>query len=195
MTRRHDLALSVEGRILMVRGHRVMLDKHLAALYGVSPGALNRAVKRNMERFPDDFMFHLIGKETKALRCQTGILKPGRGQHRKYLPYAFTEQGVAMLSGVLRSKRAVLVNVAIMRAFVRLRRILATHEELSRKLMEMEKRYDAQFKTVFDAIRELMQPAEPPERRIGFRGGRTLAEGRSRQSQFRQGVASPGERA
>src|SRR5438045_1257022 len=120
----HEITLAepVDLLILFIRGERVMMDSDLARVYAVPPGALNRAVKRNRERFPEDFMFQLTAEEAASLRCQTGILKPGRGQHRKYLPYAFTEQGVAMLSSVLRSRRAVLVNVEIMRAFVAARR-------------------------------------------------------------------------
>ena len=130
---------------------------------------LNQAVKRNIERFPEDFMFRLTAGEAAFLRSHTVTLKPGRGRHRKYLPYAFSEQGVAMLSSVLRSRRAVGVNIEIMRTFVRLRRMLAFHAELARKLAELEKKYDAQFKVVFDAIRELMTPPDSREKRpIGF---------------------------
>jgi phage regulator Rha-like protein len=155
--------------ILLIRGQKVMLDTDLAELYGVETKTLNRAVKRNLGRFPGDFMFQLTWEEAERLRYQIGTLKTGRGRHRKYRPYAFTEQGVAMLSSVLHSERAVRVNIEIMRAFVRLRRILATNADLARKLEELEKKYDAQFKVVFDAIRELMTPAEPPrKRRIGF---------------------------
>ena len=154
-------------KILFVRGKKVMLDHDLARLYGVTTGNLNKAVKRNIDRFPMDFMFRLNTKEYESLRFQFGILE--RGAHSKYLPYAFTEQGVAMLSSVLKSKRAVQVNIAIMRTFVRLREILSTHKKLARKLQELEQRYDGQFKVVFDAIRQLMAP--PPEKRkplIGF---------------------------
>jgi hypothetical protein len=162
----------IERTILVIRGHRVMLDADLALLYEVEIKALNRAVKRNIDRFPADFMFQLIAEEAKLLRFQSGTLdkdgKPGRGEHRKYLPYAFTEQGVAMLSSVLRSPRAVQVNIEIMRAFVRLRQMLQTNADLARKLAVLEKKYDAQFRTVFDAIRGLMTPPERPRRRIGF---------------------------
>lgn len=155
--------------ILFIRGHKVILDEDLATLYGVETRALNQAVKRNPARFPDDFMFQLTAEEVASLRSQHVILKPGRGQHRKYLPYAFTEQGVAMLSSVLRSDRAIHVNVEIMRAFVRLRQLLASNQELARKLAALERKYDAQFKVVFDAIRELMAPPNPPKKRpIGF---------------------------
>ncbi len=143
-----------------------MLDSNLAALYGVTPKALNQAVKRNMERFPADFMFQLDRDEAGPLRSQIVTLKPSghsrQGRHRKYLPYAFTEQGVAMLSSVLRSKRAVQVNVEIMRAFVRLRSLIAHNSELVRRLDALESKYDRHFKVVFDAIRELMAPAETP---------------------------------
>jgi phage regulator Rha-like protein len=146
-----------------------MLDATLAELYGVTTGALNQAIKRNAERFPEDFMFRLTGKEADSLRSQFVILKKtGRGKHRKYLPFAFTEQGVAMLSGVLNSPRAIQVNIAIMRAFVRMRQILVSHEELARKVDVLEKKYDAQFRVVFDAIRALMEPPKQPRRRIGF---------------------------
>jgi hypothetical protein len=159
----------IERAILVLRGHKVMLDSDLAALYGVETKVLNQAVSRNIERFPEDFMFQLTEAETTRLRSQIVTLKRGRGQHRKYLPYAFTEQGVAMLSSVLHSPRAIAVNVEIMRAFVRLRQILASNTELARRLAELEKKYDAQFKVVFDAIRELMRPAAPVRRRpIGF---------------------------
>jgi hypothetical protein len=158
--------------ILLIRGQKVMLDADLARLYGVETKALNRAVKRNIERFPSDFMFQLTREEAGRLRRQTGTLKTGRGEHRKYRPHAFTEQGVAMLSSVLRSERAVRVNVEIMRAFVQLRQLLSSHADLARKLEALEAKYDAQFKVVFDAIRELMEPPEPPgKRRIGFAPG------------------------
>ena len=145
-----------------------MLDADLAELYGVSTGALNQAIKRNVERFPEDFMFQVSREEADSLRSQFVILKSGRGQHRKFLPNAFTEQGVAMLSGVLKSARAVQVNIAIMRAFVHLRKMLVSHEELARKVDALEKQYDEQFKVVFDAIRALMEPPKAPRRRIGF---------------------------
>ena len=174
----------IEHAILLIRGHKVMLDRDLAALYGVETKVLNQAVKRNLDRFPDDFMFQLTWEEAEILRSQlvtTSPVKRGssrsqsvtlkRGQNPKYRPYAFTEQGVAMLSSVLRSPRAVAVNVEIMRAFVRLRQMLASHADLARKLDALERRYDAQFKVVFDAIRQLMAPRPPGKRRqIGFRG-------------------------
>ncbi len=158
----------IEASILLIRGHKVMLDADLAKLYGVTTFNLNKAVKRNIDRFPEDFMFQLTTNEAGALRFQIGMSKPrGRGG-RRYLPYVFTEQGVAMLSGVLHSKRAIQVNVEIMRTFVRLRQLLASNAQLARKLEALEKKYDAQFKVVFDAIRQLMTPPEPKKRNIGF---------------------------
>lgn len=155
----------VERLILVIRGNRVMLDADLAELYGVETKTLNRAFARNRSRFPQDFAFQLTQAEFVDLRCQFGTSRWGG---RRYRPYAFTEQGVAMLSGVLHSRRAIQVNVAIMRTFVRLRRLLASNERLARKLEDLEKKYDRQFKIVFDAIRELMTPPEPKKRRIGF---------------------------
>ncbi len=161
----------IERAILVLRGHKVMLDSDLATLYGVGTKVLNQAVSRNIERFPEDFMFQLTEAEAAFLRSQFATLKPGRGRHRKYLPYAFTEQGVAMLSSVLRSPSAVRVNIEIVRAFVRLRRMLQANADLARKLAVLEKKHDAQFKVVFDAIRELMAPPSPKRRKIGFRVG------------------------
>jgi hypothetical protein len=158
----------IERSILLIRGHKVMLDDDLAELYDVQTKVFNQAVRRNRNRFPSDFMFRLTDREYDSLRSQIVTLNSGRGRHRKYLPYAFTEQGVAMLSSVLRSNRAVKVNIEIMRAFVRLREVLATHKDLAAKLEVMEKKYDAQFKVVFDAIRQLMIPPEPRKRKIGF---------------------------
>jgi len=152
----------------LIRGHKVMLDDDLADLYDVQTKVFNQAVRRNRNRFPSDFMFQLTDREYHSLRSQIVTLNSGRGRHRKYLPYAFTEQGVAMLSSVLRSNRAVQVNIEIMRAFVRLREVLATHKDLAAKLEAIEKKYDAQFKVVFDAIRQLMIPPEPKKRKIGF---------------------------
>ncbi|HEY2513751.1 MAG TPA: ORF6N domain-containing protein [Polyangiaceae bacterium] len=158
----------VERMIVSLRGERVMLDADLAALYGVTTSALIQAVKRNPTRFPSDFMFQLTPEEFASLRSQTVISKSDRGG-RRTAPYAFTEQGVAMLSSVLRSPRAVRVNVEIMRAFVRLREMLSTHADLARKLVALERKYDAQFRVVFDAIRELMAPPAKPRRPIGFK--------------------------
>jgi len=180
MRRRKALQTSVqqevvESKILMLRGHKVILSQHLAILYGVPTKVLIQAVKRNIERFPDDFMFQLTWQEAQLLRSQIVTLKKKqkeaisqRGQHIKYLPYAFTEQGVAMLSSVLNSQRAIQVNIEIMRAFVRLRRVLAEHADLARKLSALEKKYDGQFRIVFEAIRQLMTPPEPKRRPIGF---------------------------
>jgi hypothetical protein len=159
----------IERAIVVLRGHKVMLDSDLAALYGVKTKVLNQAVGRNIERFPEDFMFQLTEEEAIGLRSQIVTLKTRRGQHRKYLPYAFTEQGVAMLSSVLRSPRAVQVNIEIMRAFVRLRRMVASNAEPARRLHALEKKNDVQFKTVFDAIRALMTPPDKPQRSIRFR--------------------------
>jgi len=170
----------VENLIYLIRGHRVMLGHDLAVLYGVETRLLVQAVRRNADRFPDDFMFQLTWDEvgragelllddisTKTSRSQFVILK--RGRNVKYRPHAFTEQGVAMLSSVLRSKRAVQVNIEIMRAFVRLRGILASNADLARRLDELEAKYDAQFRGVFDAIRDLMEPPVGPKPRIGFK--------------------------
>ena len=161
--------------ILLIQGQKVMLDEDLADLYEVETKALNRAVKRNLDRFPEDFMFQLTAKEFADLRFQSGTsslrsqIGTSRWGGRRYPPYAFTEQGVAMLSSVLRSKRAIHVNIEIMRAFVRLREMVAAHKDLARKLDNLEKKYDTHFKVVFDAIRELMTPPEPKKKRsIGF---------------------------
>jgi phage regulator Rha-like protein len=150
-----------------------LLDSDLADLYGVEVRTLNQAVRRNINRFPEDFMLQLTPSEYESLRSQIVILDNpgGRGRHRKYLPYAFTEQGVAMLSSVLKSERAVEVNIQIVRTFVKLREILATHKDLASKLTELEKKYsqhDQKFQLVFDAIRQLMEPPVMPKRRIGF---------------------------
>jgi phage regulator Rha-like protein len=163
----------IEKAILLIRGHKVMLDRDLAELYGVATKALNQAISRNRKRFPEDFMFRLTAEETKVLRSQFVTLETGRGKHRKYLAYAFTEQGVAMLSSVLRSDRAIEVNIAIMRAFVRLRGLLTAHKELARKFEDMERKvseHDEHFRIVFEAIRQLMSPPLEREkkRRIGF---------------------------
>ena len=163
----------IEQSIFLFRGHKVMLDKHLAALYGVAIKRLNEQVRRNMKRFPLDFMFQLTQREVRSLRSQFATLdKNSRGQHRKYLPLVFTEQGVAMLSSVLKSDHAIQVNVAIMRAFVRLREFLSTHKELAHQLNELERKvekHDSEIKAIFDAIRNLMaSPPEKPKQKIGF---------------------------
>ena len=155
-------------QIYVFRGHKVMLDQHLAGLYGVETGALVRAVKRNKSRFPDDFMFQLSDEEWELLRCQIGISNKGRGG-RRYSPYVFTEQGVAMLSSVLNSKKAIQVNIQIMRAFVQFRDMLSSNRELHKRLDELEGRYDKQFAAVFDAIRQLMAPPGGSGKAIGFK--------------------------
>ena len=161
------LSEQLVSRIFSIRGQKVMLGGDLARLYGAETRKLIQAVKRNLDRFPSDVMFQLTIEEFDSLKSQ--IVTSSWGGARRAMPYAFTEQGVAMLSSVLRSRRAVQVNVEIMRAFVQLRRILASNAELARKLDLLEKKYDAQFKVVFDAIRELMMPSETEHRRIGFR--------------------------
>lgn len=158
----------IEGKILLIRGRKVMLDRDLAELYGVETFNLNKAAKRNIDRFPSDFMFQLTSAEADSLRFQIGMSKTtGRGG-RRYRPYVFTEQGVAMLSGVLNSKRAVQVNIAIMRAFVKLREMIASHKDLEKKLNELEKKFDGQFQIVFEAIRQLMVIEAKPKKKIGF---------------------------
>lgn len=175
----------IEKKIFLIRGHKVMLSNHLAELYQVEAKRLIQAIKRNKERFPGDFMFQLTWDELKSLGSQIVILdsdKSGapqeqispsrRGRHFKFLPYAFTEQGVAMLSSVLRSRRAIQVNIAIMRAFVKLREFLSAHKELAQKLNELEQkieRHDKEIVAIFQAIRQLMAPPPAkPKRRIGF---------------------------
>lgn len=159
----------IESRILLIRGQRVMLSNDLAELYGVQARVLVQSVNRNILRFPADFMFQLTVEEAERLRSQIVTLESGRGRYSKYRPYAFTEQGVAMLASVLRSPQAVAVNIEIVRTFVRLRQLLATNATLSRKLDALERRYDAQFREVFAAIRQLMNPPDAPKkRRIGF---------------------------
>jgi len=157
--------------ILILRGHRVILDSELATLYGVATKVLLQAVKRNSERFPEDFMVQLTIQEWEFLRSQSVTLKTGSGRHRKYLPYAFTEQGVAMLSSVLRSARAIAVNVQIMRAFVRMRGLLASDRKLAEKLEQLERKlqsHDAAIIGILNAIRELMRQPDPRNRPIGF---------------------------
>jgi len=161
----------IEKKIYLIRNQKVMIDKDLAELYGVSISRLNEQVKRNIDRFPQDFMFQLSKTEYEALRSQNAILEMGRGKHRKYLPYTFTEQGVAMLSSVLNSKQAIKVNIQIMRAFVKLREILSTHKELAQKLKELELKIDShdhQIQAIFDVINQLLTPPEKSKRKIGF---------------------------
>ncbi len=170
-SRRHVLlpVKTIERAVLRLRGHNVMLDADLAALYEVDVKVLNQAVRRNRARFPADFMFRLTGRETESLRSQIVTLKGRRGQHPKYPPYAFTELGVAMLSGVLRSSRAIRVNIQIMRTFVRLRQMLESNTHLAKKLDELEERYDMQFREVFRVIRQIIAPPSSSRKRIGFR--------------------------
>ena len=155
----------IERAILLIRGEKVLLDKDLAVLYGVSTSLLNKAVTRNIGRFPEDFMFRLTKEEFTNLNFHFGTSSWGG---MRELPRAFTEQGVAMLSSVLKSKRAAWVNIEIMRAFVKLRQMAASHKDILRKIEEMEKKYDNQFRIVFDAIRQLMEPPATPRKRIGF---------------------------
>ena len=158
----------IDRRILLIRGQKVMLDSHLAELYEVPTFRLNEAVKRNRRRFPDDFMFRLSAPETKRLTSHFAMSNPGRGG-RRTRPYVFTEQGVAMLSSVLNSERAIAVNIAIMRAFVRLRHILATHKQIAERLAELEKKYDLKFEAIFEILEQLMSPPPAARRRpIGF---------------------------
>ena len=158
----------IEKKIYLVRGQKVMLGSDLAELYEVETRALVQAVKRNIGRFPPDFMFQLNNQEVTSLRSQIVISKSGKGG-RRYVPYVFTEQGVAMLSSVLNNERAILVNIAIMRAFVKLRDMISSHKDMAKRLDELEEKYDAQFKVVFDAIRQLMTPPETGKKKIGFR--------------------------
>lgn len=178
----------IVDKIFLIRGKKVMLDSDLAQLYGVETKVLNQAVKRNAERFPEDFMFRLTGDETVSLRSQfvtldetmasewggDGFLRSqfvaasGKGRHRKYLPYAFTEQGVAMLSSVLKSKKAIEVNIFIVRSFVQLREALSTHRELAEKIGKMERKYDRQFKLIFDVMQNILDDGKSPKPVIGF---------------------------
>jgi len=154
------------NNICLIRNVKVMLDSDLSGLYGVQTKVLKQAVRRNIKRFPDDFMFELTKEENQDLRSQNVTLK--RGRHPKYLPFAFTEQGVAMLSSVLNSDRAIQVNVQIMRAFTQLRKMLSSHEELKQKIEGIEKKYDRQFKIVFDVIKQLLDEESKPKKKIGF---------------------------
>ena len=158
---------AITSQIYLIRGQKIMLDRDLATLYQVETRVLKQAVRRNIKRFPDDFMFELSKEEEDTLRSQIVILK-GRGQHSKYFAMAFTEQGVAMLSSVLSSDRAIMVNIQIMRAFTQLRTMLATHADLKQKIEEMEQKYDEQFRIVFEAIRQLLEEDAKPQRKIGF---------------------------
>jgi len=186
LTRRLAATVEViERRIYLIRGQKVMLDADLAELYEVPTKRLNEQVRRNLKRFPEDFMFQLTAEEADALRSQfvtskaislrsqNATLKPtGRGRHRKYLPYVFTEQGVAMLSSVLNSERAIEANIVIMRVFVRLREMMLSNDELNRKINALEQKYDEKFKVVFAALRKLIAAPEKPRREIGFKTGK-----------------------
>lgn len=156
----------IESKIYLIRGKKVMLDRDLAELYGVPTKVLNQAVKRSKDRFPGDFMFQLNKNEAKVSRSQFVTLK--QGQNIKYLPYAFTENGVAMLSSVLRSPRAIQVNIQIMRTFTRLREMIRSHEKIWKKFQELEEKYDGQFQKVFEVIRSMVMEDEKPKRKIGF---------------------------
>jgi hypothetical protein len=159
----------IESRIYLIRQQKVMLDFDLAELYGIETRSLKQAVRRNLERFPSDFMFQLTKEEHRFVRSQNVILK--RGQHSKYLPFAFTEQGVAMLSSVLNSKKAVLVNIEIMCAFVKIREIISNHKELANRLKELEVKvdiHDQNIAEIFEVIRQLLAPPEKPSQKIGF---------------------------
>ncbi len=169
----------IEGKILLIRGQKVMLDRDLAQLYGVETRVLNQAVRRNIDRFPDDFMFSLTREEIRNL---SQIVISSKIKHAPNV-FAFTEQGVAMLSSVLKSKRAVQVNIAIIRVFVRFREMLASHKDLAGRLEELEKKYDAQFQVVFDVMRRFMEPSESNKKKIGFR----LKESKAR---YRRSVKS-----
>lgn len=162
----------VKGKIYLIRGQKVLLDSDLAVLYGVETKRLNEQVRRNIDRFPADFMFQLKDQEVAGLRSQIATLSGGHGTHRKYTPFVFTEQGIAMLSSVLRSERAVQVNIAIMRAFVQMRELAASNRELARKIDDLEKKHaqhDQHFVAVFDAIQQMVEPVQEKRRKIGFR--------------------------
>ena len=164
---------TIASKIRLIRGRKVMLDNDLAGLYGVETKQLKRAVKRNIERFPDDFMFEITAEEYDSLRCQIGTLK--RGEHSKYSPYAFTEQGIAMLSSVLRSKRAIQVNIAIVRVFVAIKEMLLAHKESTLRVYKLEQKmdrkfvqYDKDIELIFKAIQQVIVEKEKPRRQIGF---------------------------
>ena len=159
----------IENKIYLIRKQKVMLDSELAELYGVSTKRLNEQVRRNIERFPEDFMFVLTKEEADSLRSQFATLKKGRGQHSKYLPYAFTEHDAIMAATILNSPRAIEMSIFVVRAFVKLREMIISHKDLKQKIEEMEKKYDSQFKIVFNAIKELMTTPEKPTRKIGFK--------------------------
>ena len=161
----------VERSIHMIRGRKVMLDADLATLYGVTVKRLNEQVRRNRERFPADFMFKLTDEEWDSLRSQIVTLKTGRGRYRKFLPFVFTEHGAVMLANVLSSRTAVEASIHVVRAFIHLKELAITHDDLVKKINQMEKKYDTQFRVVFDAIRELMTPPKKKRKEVGFRVG------------------------
>jgi hypothetical protein len=160
---------NIVSRIYFIRGEKVILDFDLASLYNVNVRTLKQSVRRNRKRFPNDFLFELTSEENKNLRSQ--IVTLGWGKYSKYLPFAFTEQGIAMLSGILNSERAINVNIAIMRAFVQMRRLLESHKDLAKKIEELESKYDEQFSIVFEAIRQLIKQENEPRNPIGYRIG------------------------
>jgi hypothetical protein len=165
-----DQTLSpIASKIIIIRNEQVLLDTDLAALYHVETRVLKQAVRRNLDRFPEDFMFKLSTEEWKSLRSHFVILEKGRGKYSKYPPYVFTEQGVAMLSGVLKGPRAAEVNIAIMRTFVYLRRLMDSNRSLARKVEKLEKKYDEQFQSVFSVIKKLIQQEQKPRKLIGFK--------------------------
>ena len=166
---------NIAEKIYFIRGEKVILDFDLASLYNIESKRLKAAVRRNIKRFPDDFMFELGKAEYHSLRTHFASLK--RGEHVKYMPYAFTEQGVAMLSGILNSERAINVNIAIMRAFVQMRMLMEAHKELAKKIEELESKYDGQFRIVFEAIRQLIQKENEPRNPVGFKIGLPPLEG------------------
>ena len=157
---------TIQRKIFTLRGKRVMLDRDIAVLYGVETRVINQAVRRNKARFPDDFMFQLTKEDIKILRSQIVILK--ENQHLKYMPYAFTEHGILMLSSVLNSERAIQANIQIMRAFTKMREMLLSYHDLKEKIENMEQKYDYQFKAVFEAIQQLLEPPDKPQSKIGF---------------------------
>ena len=169
---------AIVSKIISLRNERVILDRDLAKMYGVETRVLKQAVRRNIERFPDDFMFELTKKEQNSLRSQFVTLK--RGAHSKYPPFAFTEQGIAMLSSVLKSDRAITVNIAIMRIFTHLRKMIASHEDLKQKIEAMENKYDEQFRIVFEAITQLIEEDGKPEKKIGYIKERKAKYGKGR---------------
>jgi len=164
----NEIAINQEeivSKIYYIRGKKVMLDKDLAELYSVETKALNQAVKRNINRFPNDFMFQLTKEETQSLRSQNVTLK--RGEHRKYSPYVFSEHGVLMLSNILKSETAINISIQIIRIFIKLREVLNAHKDLKDKIERMERKYDQQFQVIFEAIKQIMLPPEKPKK-IGF---------------------------